>query len=79
MKLERELEEARLQRQIDIEKAKIAADAQTIQKAVIDEKAIKIRELDNQAAFIAKWNGTLPSTVLGDDKNMNMLFTVPAK
>lgn len=64
--LERELQEARLRRQIDKEKAETEAEAQRIQAATVDARVLELRRLENERAWIEKWSGTLPQTVLGD-------------
>jgi DNA repair exonuclease SbcCD ATPase subunit len=66
VKLERELQEARLTRQIEFEKAQTEAAAFKTQAASITPEVLKKQELDNQAAWIQKWNGQLPDTVTAD-------------
>jgi len=75
--LERELQETRLRRQIELEKAQIEAKSQEIQRAVVDEKVLKLRQLENERAWIEKWDGALPQTVMGGDKAANVLMTMP--
>ena len=75
--LERELQETRLRRQIELEKAEIEAKSQLIQREVVDEKVLKLRQLENDRAWIEKWNGTLPSTVMGGKDN-SVLLNLPA-
>lgn len=77
VKLNRELEETRLQRQIDLEKAQIEAKAQEIQKAVVDDKVLELRRLENERAWIETWDGKLPATVVGNDSGM--ILNLPAK
>lgn len=64
--LERELQEARLTRQIDKEKAETEAESQRIQAQTVDSRVLELRRLENEAAWIAKWSGVLPTTVMGD-------------
>jgi regulator of protease activity HflC (stomatin/prohibitin superfamily) len=66
VKLERELQEARLNRQIDKEKAETEAESQRIQSTTISAQVLELRKLENQRAWIEKWNGQLPATTLGD-------------
>jgi SPFH domain / Band 7 family len=66
VKLERELQEARLTRQIEFEKAQTEAAAFRTQAQSITPEVLKKQELDNQAAWIHKWNGQLPDTVTAD-------------
>lgn len=75
--LERELAETQLQRQIDIEKAQIEAQAQRIQREVVDEKVLELRRLEIQREWVAKWNGVLPATIMSEDANV--LMNIPQK
>ena len=75
--LERELQETRLRRQIELEKAQIEAKSQEIQREVVDDKVLKLRQLENERAWIEKWDGSLPQTVMGGDKTANVLMTMP--
>lgn len=68
--LERELQEARLTRQIEKEKAETEAEAQRIQAVTIDQRVLDLRKLENQRAWIDKWNGQLPTTALNDSVPM---------
>lgn len=65
--LDRELQEARLRRQIEKEKAETEAEAQRIQAQTIDPRVLELRKLENQRAWIDKWNGGLPTTVMGGE------------
>ena len=65
-RLERELREARLQRAIEKEKAETEALAQATLAASVDSRVLELRKLENQRAWIEKWDGQLPTTVLGD-------------
>lgn len=69
VQLERELQEARLSRQISTEKAQTEAESQRIQAQTIDPRVLELRKIENQAAWIAKWNGQLPTTTLGENTN----------
>lgn len=66
VKLERELQEARLTRQIEFEKAQTEAAAFKTQAASITPEVLQKQKLDNEAAWIQKWNGQLPDTVTAD-------------
>lgn len=74
--LERELQETRLRRQIDLEKAEIEAKAQQIQRDVVDEKVLALRRLENERQWIEKWNGSLPTMM--PSNNSNLLMSVPS-
>ena len=75
--LERELQETRLKRQIELEKAQIEAKSQEIQKEVVDEKVLKLRALQNEAAWIEKWDGKVPATMIGGEGESNLLLSLP--
>lgn len=78
VQLSRELQETQLRRQIDLEKAKIEAQAQLIQREVVDEKVLKLRQLENERAWINKWSGVLPQTVMSSSADTKMLLNIPA-
>lgn len=65
-RLERELREARLQRAIEKEKAETEALAQATLAASVDARVLELRRLENERAWIEKWNGQLPTTTLGN-------------
>jgi regulator of protease activity HflC (stomatin/prohibitin superfamily) len=65
-RLERELREARLQRAIEKEKAETEALAQATLAASVDARVLQLRKLENERAWIDKWNGQLPVTTLGE-------------
>lgn len=64
--LERQLQEAKLQRAIDKEKAETEALSQTVLAQSVDARVLQLRKLENERAWIEKWNGQLPTTALGD-------------
>ncbi len=68
--LERELQEARLNRAIEKEKAETEAMAQAVLAQSVDGRVLELRKLENQRAWIDKWNGQLPTTTLGDSTPM---------
>lgn len=68
--LERELQEARLQRAIDKEKAETEAMSQSVLAQSVDARVLQLRKLENERAWIEKWNGQLPTTTLGDSVPM---------
>lgn len=70
VKLERELQEARLNRAIEKEKAETEALAQRTLADSVDPRVLELRKLDNQRAWIDKWDGKLPSTTLGESVPM---------
>lgn len=72
VKLERELQEARLNRAIEKEKAETEAIAQKTLAESVDPRVLELRKLDNQRAFIDKWNGVMPQYSLGENTNLLM-------
>ena len=66
VQLERELQEAQLSRKIEEEKAKTEAVAQRTLAETVDSRVLELRKLENQRAWIEKWNGVLPVTTMGD-------------
>ena len=51
---------------IEKEKAETEALAQATLAASVDSRVLELRKLENQRAWIEKWDGQLPTTVLGD-------------
>ena len=80
VKLERQLNEAQLQRKIDVEKAEADAEADRVRAAAANNPAvIKLRELENQRAWINAWEkggAQVPSVVTGDGGG-NFLMQIP--
>lgn len=72
VQLERKLTEAQLQRKIDVEKATADAEADRVRALAITPSVIRLRELENEAARIAKWDGVQPKVVSGDGAGMLM-------
>lgn len=62
-----ELEKARVENDKKIENAKADAEVMRQQNSQITEQTLRLKELENQAALIQKWNGQLPTTALGDN------------
>ena len=79
--LERELQETRLKRQIELDKAEIEAQAQRIQREVVDEKVLALRRLENERLMLERWNGIMPETVVinGTDSNNGILLNMLQK
>ena len=70
VKLERQLQETRLQRLIDVEQAAANAQVDRLRaKAARDPAVIKLRELEIQAEWIKQWNGDVPQTYFGSGGN----------
>lgn len=70
VRLERELQEAQLTRKIEAEKAKTESEAQAMLATTVDSRVLELRKLENQRAWIEKWDGKLPTTALGENVPM---------
>ena len=64
--------EAEGQARSTIERARGEAEANRLRQASISPQLLEWKRLENQRAFIDRWNGELPHTILGD-KNGLML------
>lgn len=64
---EYELEKARVENAKKVENAKAEAEVMRQQNSEITENTLRLKELENQAKMIEKWNGSLPTTTLGED------------
>lgn len=58
-----ELEKAKVENEKKIENAKAEAEVMRQQNQQITEQTLRLKELENEAKMIEKWNGTLPTTV----------------
>lgn len=65
VQLSRELQEARLTRAIEKEKAETEAQAQQILAQSVDPRVLQLRALENERLSFEKWDGKLPTTVMG--------------
>lgn len=72
--LERELQEARLQRKIDVENALAQAEADRVRANALTPSVIRLRELEIDKIRSEKWNGALPTVQAGNGGNF--LFDV---
>lgn len=75
--LERELQEARLQRKIDVENALAQAEADRVRANALTPSVIRLRELEIDKIRSEKWNGALPTVQAGNGGNF--LFDVSSK
>lgn len=62
-------ERAKQEAQADIERARGQAEAQRLLTSTASEQSIELKRLEVQQQAIAKWNGALPTTSLGQDSN----------
>ena len=74
MQRENELRTADAQSAKDIAQARGEAEANRLRESSATAKIIELKQLEVQQAWIAKWDGKLPTTVLsGDGKTMMMM------
>lgn len=62
-----ELEKAKVENEKKIENAKAEAEVMKQQNQEISDKTLELKRLEVQQKLIEKWNGQLPTTVLGDN------------
>lgn len=74
VQLSRELQEAKMQRAIDKEKAETEAQAQLVLASAVDPRSLRIKELEIERIKAEKWNGQLPQTIMGGDGNIPMIM-----
>lgn len=79
VQLSRELQEAKMQRAIDKEKAETEAQAQMVLAAAVDPRSLRIKELEIQKILAEKWDGGLPQTIMGGDGNIPMIMDMRNK
>ena len=60
------LEKQQIENQKKISQAEAEAEVMRLQNSQITENTLRLKELENQKAFIDKWTGNLPSTMLSD-------------
>ena len=62
--LDRQLQEAKMQRAIDKEKAETEAQAQRVLAEAVDPRSLRIKELEIERIKAERWNGQLPQTIM---------------
>lgn len=62
-----ELEKQRIQNEKEISIAEKDAKVMELQNSQVTENTLRLKELEVQEKMVEKWNGTLPSTVVGED------------
>lgn len=80
VKLGRELKEAQLQRQIEVEKAETEANRQRVVAQSIDPRVLELRRLENESEWIAAWKqggARVPETLITDGKGANLFLRAP--
>lgn len=66
-KAQYELEQAKVENQKKIENAKTEAEVMQLQNQQITDNTLRLKELEIKEKLINKWNGSFPTTMLGDD------------
>lgn len=66
LKAKQELEKTKIDAEKKIAEANAEAEALKIQKQEITSELLELRKIEAEQKAIEKWNGILPSTVLGD-------------
>lgn len=74
VQLERELQEAKLQRLIEKEKAETEAVKQRTIAETITPQYLRAKELEIEQIKAEKWDGSLPSTVMGGAGNLPIIM-----
>lgn len=69
VKLDRELQEAKMQRAIEKEKAETEAQAQRVLAEAVDPRSLRIKELEIQKIIAEKWDGGMPQYMMGANGN----------
>ncbi len=72
VRLERELQEARLTRAVEKEKAETEAMSQRTLAESVDPRVMQLRALEVERIKAEKWNGVLPHTIMGTNVPMIM-------
>lgn len=69
-KAQQELEKVKIEAEKRVVQAEAEAESLKAQKEQITEELLKLRQIENEAKWIEKWNGQLPSTMLGNDSSL---------
>ena len=69
-KAQQELEKVKIEAEKRVVQAEAEAESLKAQKEQITEELLKLRQIENEAKWIEKWNGQLPSTMLGGDTSI---------
>lgn len=72
LKAERDLERIRVEAEQKVASAKAEAEALHLQKQEVTPELLRLREIENQAKAIEKWDGKLPSVTSGAVPLINM-------
>lgn len=77
--LSRELQEAKLQRAIDKEKAETEAAAQQVLANSVDPRVLRLKELEIEKIKAEKWDGRQPQTLVTSDASSSMIMDMRTK
>lgn len=69
-KAEQELQKAKIEAEKKVVEAQAEAEALKVQKQEITADLLQLRKIENEAKWIEKWNGQLPTTTLGENVPM---------
>lgn len=81
VRLQRELLEAQLQRQIEVEKSETEAHAQRVISASLDPRVLELRAIQRDEMWIEAWKAggsKVPETVVGDGGAVGMFLGNPS-
>ncbi len=73
LKAEQDLQRIKVEADQKIAGAKAEAQSLSLQREIITPNLIKLREIETLSKAIDKWNGVLPSTVLGGTNSSTLL------
>lgn len=80
VQLSRELQEAKLNRAIEKEKAETEAQAQMVlAAAAIDPRVLRLKELEIEKIKAEKWDGSLPKTLVASDAASSLIMDMRSK
>lgn len=77
--LSRELQEAKLTRAIEKEKAETEAQAQIVLAAAVDPRVLRLKELEIEKIKAEKWDGRQPQTLVTSDASSSLIMDMRTK
>lgn len=77
--LDRQLQEAKMQRAIEKEKAETEAQAQRVLAEAVDPRSLRIKELEIEKIKAEKWDGRQPTTLVTGDAGAKMIMDMRSK
>lgn len=76
LKAEQDLQRIKVEADQKVAGAKAEAQSLSLQREIITPNLIKLREIETLSKAIDKWNGVLPSTVLGGGNSASTLLNI---